>query len=485
MNNKRGFILLLTFALMVALTLMVGGLMYMATVSTRDIGAVTADYQLLNLADAGIQRAYREIRNEVLTPPRSGVADLRGATTSGTATNVANVRYVDGSYATVASNTAILNGFDSNYAGANITAISIVAVAGRQTQGSGATMQVSYSVSGGTGATKLTVALPNSANLVEYTQDITGDRAWAWSDILGAASNFTLTATRTAGNRNIYLDALYLRVTYRINTLLDLWSTGGYATFPITLGSGKIQSVSIMDEQGKVHLNTASQTLLSYLMQELGIAAASANTLATNIVTYRTTKPFDSVEELQQVTGMTSANYNLIKDYVTVYSFINTYVQRTTGARAPININTAPLQVLKAVFDPLGLGTGDPASLANDIISTRTVTPFTCFYSANAAVSTDFYDFVRARSYLTAAEQNIVLDNADASLLVPVSGATASNSVTTEFVYNTNVFKINSLANMLGRNFRAKIIMGADGSRTFTTYSGDTSPVGYRKENFE
>jgi hypothetical protein len=32
---------------------------------------------------------------------------------------------------------------------------------------------------------------------------------------------------------------------------------------------------------------------------------------------------------------------------------------------------------------------------------------------------------------------------------------------------------------------RIKAIFGDDGARTFTTYSGDTSNVGWRKENFE
>ncbi len=121
-----------------------------------------------------------------------------------------------------------------------------------------------------------------------------------------------------------------------------------------------VESAPIDDEQGKVHLNYASQSLLRYLMVECGIADATANTLATNIVTYRGSSLFDTVEEVQQVSGMTTAYYDLIKNYVTVYSWVNPNVQRTTGSRAPININTAPLQVLQAVFDPLGLGATRP-----------------------------------------------------------------------------------------------------------------------------
>lgn len=484
MKNKRGFILLLTFAFMVVLTLVVGGLMYMVSTSTKDVGVVAEDYRLLSLADAGIQRPQRALKDRTIV---IGAADLKGATTSGTASNVSRISYVDNSYATVASKTAILKGFDANYANVNITAVSIVARAGRQTGGSGATLEVSYSIGGVTGTTKLTQILPSSTTLVEYSKSITLDRTWTPSTILDAANNFTLTATRTAGNRNIYLDAIYLEVIYQVASLNEDWANGTYATFPITLGDGSIKSVSITDEQGKVHINTASQALLWYLFQNLGIASATANTLATNIVSYRITKPFDSVEELQRVAGMTTANYVLMHDYVTVYSFINPYVQRAAGARAPININTASFVVLKAVFDPLGLGAGDSTSLANAIISSRATIPFSSFYMFGS--TNDFYSFVMAQSYLSSSgspdERDKVLDNADASLLIPVPGSSTYPAATTEFCYDTSVFEVNSLVDLNGRNLRVKTIVGSDGSRTFTTYSGDSTLVGYRKENFE
>ncbi|MFA6320375.1 MAG: helix-hairpin-helix domain-containing protein [Candidatus Omnitrophota bacterium] len=472
MNNKRGFILLLTFVLMVVLTFLVGALMYMVNASTKDAIYQIEDYGMLNVADAGVQYVNKMLDDGNFYH-QNLKADLRGATASGTASHTSRMCYVDGSYSTVANNTAILQGFDSNYAGISIDAVYIVAKAGRQTGGSGATLQVSYSINGVTGATKLTQALPNSTNLVEYTKYVSG---LTWSDILNG--NFTLTATRTAGNRNIYLDALYLRVRYSAHSpevnFSDSFSSVGFFT-------GTMSS-----EDRKVHLNTASQSLLSYLMQELGISSSAANTLADNIITYRTVKPFDSVEELQQVEGMTTTNYNLMHDYVTVYTFINPYVQRTTGARAPININAASLQVLKAVFDPLGLGTGDAASLANDIVNSRP-TYFTCFYSADSTVTTDFYDFVRARTYLTAAEQNKVLDNADASLIVPVSGAAAFNCATTEFSYGTSVFEINllSYAPSSPRMIRIQEMLGGDKNRKLTTYYGDPAPAGYRRETFE
>ena len=264
------------------------------------------------------------------------------------------------------------------------------------------------------------------------------------------------------------------------------WSTGTYATYPIALGSGTIESASIAAEQGKVHLSNATQALLRYLMEAYGIPDATANTVATNIVSYRGSNPFDSVEELKQVTGMTDAIYNAIDQDITVYSYINPYVQGPERARAPININLASAAVLRAIFSPLTFNNGtDITNLVNAIIAQRNVAPFTCFYSANSAVSTDFYDFERAQSYLSNAEDDRVLGNADASLLVPRSGGSNQNALTTEFSYDTNVFRVESVSNISGRKLRIKTAISDQGSRTFTTYNDDVTSTGYWRENFE
>ena len=193
----------------------------------------------------------------------------------------------------------------------------------------------------------------------------------SWSNLLASSgNNFRIRAYRVSGSRSTYIDYLCIRVTIKNDAVTEPWYTtfknsdGTTKTVNIGLGSGVVESAPIDDEQGKVHLNYAAQSLLRYLMVDCGIADATANTLATNIVTYRGSSLFDTVEELQQVSGMTTAYYDLIKNYVTVYSWVNPNVQRTTGSRAPININTAPRAGTEAVFDPLGLGATDPATLA-------------------------------------------------------------------------------------------------------------------------
>lgn len=536
MNNERGFILLLTFIFMIVLIALVGSLLFMVTYETRDMGAQIEDYKLLNLSEAGIQRAMREIRDEVLSgTPVVGVADLRGNTTTGTGTTMTGVRYYgDGSQCMLFNQSGryvILSDFDLNYlenitnmpmAGSVIKSVKIGCRYKRVSSGGGSdvNLEITYTTTGtfpdpqssSSDINVTSTSYNDPYSTFSTVLDITDDRAWTWPAINN--SNFRIRArAHGSTNKDIYVEYLFLQVTYEIDTLKEGWATDNYpnTTFPIVLGSGKIQSVTVtdeaavvahLDEQGKVHLNTAPQPLLKNLMINLGIASATADTVATAIVNYRTnTKRFDSVEELQQVASAVPY-YTQIRPYVTVYSFITPNAQNPTYlyGRAPVNINTAPYVILKAIFDPLGLGLNDPATLANDIITFRTATPFTCFYSADPAVTTDFYDFITTAPrtvYLTAAEGNIVLCNADSSLLPPMAGVAAVNGVTTEFCYSSNAFRIVSIADsdpnpaVQGRRLRVQTILGYDGSHTFPTFYGilpvnqDTTPVGYRKENYQ
>lgn len=534
-KSQKGFILLLTLIFMVALTIMVGALLYMVTYEARDMAAQMDDYKLLNLAGSGVERGHRAIRDFFTTSPQTMTADLRGGSTTGSTsvTNPGYMRHIDATAATLATTTAtmantsaraLLRTFDSNYTNTKITSVQVRVRASRATGGS-ATLQVSYSTSAIPSYTTLiTWALPNSTTPSENSATLPnpGPSGWDWTTLTTGLMNpnLILRAVYSSGNRTIYLDAMYLRVTYQTVTPPANWATGAYTIFPINLygaaGNGQIESARIGEggnltggyyeettEQGKVHLNYASQLLLSNLMTELGIASARASTLASNIITYRgtpLTNPFNSVEELKQVSTITQAEYDMMKNFVTVYSFANKSTQRSGGAgnyRAPVNINTAPRQVLEAVFDPLSIGATDAASLATDIISQRSSSPFKGFYyyASLASDNTYLYNFINNRAYLTAAERLVVLDNADASLIPAGRTAASPNAVTTEFCYTADACKINSLANIYAgdaarvRRLRVNTVRGGmDGRRVLEIYDSGTPPAvsaGYRKENYE
>ena len=502
MGDRRGFILITTFIMMIVLTVMVSSVLFLLSSEIKDTGGQVNDYKLLALADAGVDRGYRALRDDYITNTQTGTADLRGNTasgTAGTATTRPYIRYYnEGSVLSMAASgagtTAILQNFDTNYLNTRITNVKIGCRYAKSATGSTSPiLTITYKTTAAfpdANSSTFSTTVPNSTayNTVPFTtlgatvMDITANRTWTW-DIINSA-NFQIRATASgSNNRSVNVDYLYLEVTYGIDTLTESWNNASYtALFPITLGSGTIQSAVITDEASKVHLNYASQALIQNLLTNLSIASAS--TKAAAVITYRgaaLTNPFDSVEELQQVPGITASDYTAVKNYFTAYSFINTNSNRPTAARAPININTAPFATIKAIFDPLTLGAGDSTSLANDIIATR---PFTCFYNSNSA--TDFFDFVNARAYLTATERLNVLNNADASILPPNGGTgTVTGSRTTEFCYASTAFNINSLARIGTRNFRVNTVRNSSGGSTFTNYVSDTSSVGWRAENFE
>ncbi|WP_461481560.1 type II secretion system minor pseudopilin [Porticoccus sp.] len=124
-------------------------------------------------------------------------------------------------------------------------------------------------------------------------------------------------------------------------------------------------NVTVSDENGKVDINAAREPLLARLFYSLDVDQAIADALADAIADFRDEDdltrlngaedddyiaagrpagakdaPFTSVEELQQVLGMTPEIYRAVVPYITIYS-------RHQG----INPEVAALQVLMAVSD--------------------------------------------------------------------------------------------------------------------------------------
>jgi len=159
---------------------------------------------------------------------------------------------------------------------------------------------------------------------------------------------------------------------------------------------------------------------------------------------------------------------------------VNPNVQMPAGNRAPININTAPVQVLKAVFDPLGLGATDPASLATAIITRRATTPFSSMISSNPADSTSsFGRFVDTQgAYLTAAEMNTVKENCDTSLYNinnnPLASWTGGAVTTTEFCYYSTAYSVTAKGKVQNSYRQAKRVFEDDGTFNITALWGPT-----------
>lgn len=135
-------------------------------------------------------------------------------------------------------------------------------------------------------------------------------------------------------------------------------------TIDVALPGGHVE-VTVSDENGKVDINAAREPLLARLFYSLDVDQAIADALADAVADFRDEDdltrlngaedadylaaglpagakdaPFTSVEELQQVLGMTPDIYRAVRPYVTIYS-------RHQG----INPEVAPLQVLIALSD--------------------------------------------------------------------------------------------------------------------------------------
>lgn len=121
--------------------------------------------------------------------------------------------------------------------------------------------------------------------------------------------------------------------------------------------------ITILDESAKVDLNAATPVLMAGLFRALGVAEADAAALADAVVDWRdaddlrslhgaekadyiaagrdygpANAPFETIEELRQVLGMSDDLFRLLEPLVTVYS-------RLPG----INVAAAPRQVLLAI----------------------------------------------------------------------------------------------------------------------------------------
>jgi type II secretory pathway component PulK len=122
----------------------------------------------------------------------------------------------------------------------------------------------------------------------------------------------------------------------------------------------------VSDEQGKLNLNSLTQNnwqVLSELLQEFEVKKADAETIALNVANWHQQNlqdpsktdglkhmPFDHIEELLMIEGMTLKVFNQIKHYVTVFP------KDVEAGNMQINYNTASNPVIKAVVKSSGQG---------------------------------------------------------------------------------------------------------------------------------
>lgn len=153
-------------------------------------------------------------------------------------------------------------------------------------------------------------------------------------------------------------------------TELNRW-VGDGAPHELGLTDG-ILRISIQDESGKIDLNTASEALLVGLFRSVGVTAESATALVEGVQDWRdsdklrrlhgaeeaeylaagknyapSNAPFETVDELQRVLGMTPELFRLLEPALTVYSKqpgVNTAVAQSATLLAIPGVNPETVQ---------------------------------------------------------------------------------------------------------------------------------------------
>lgn len=142
---------------------------------------------------------------------------------------------------------------------------------------------------------------------------------------------------------------------------MQRWQGDG-APHELLLGGAKVR-VTILDESGKIDLNTASDALLGSLFKSVGLSAEASTALLNAVLDWRdsdklkrlngaeeddyraaaknyvpSNAPFEVIDELQRVLGMTPELYRGLAPALTVYS-----------KQAGVNAAIAPREVLLAI----------------------------------------------------------------------------------------------------------------------------------------
>ena len=205
-----------------------------------------------------------------------------------------------------------------------------------------------------------------------------------------------------------------------------IWRENGY-TGPVFFGDGSFK-IHIVNENGKININKASEKLLKIMISALEIDDKQKSVIVDSILDWRdpdnlhrvngaenqyyrnlsepyTAKngDFDSVEELLLVKGVTPEIFNAIKDLVTVFpknesEYKNAKMPssqkmppsitgKTLNTIARININAAPAKVLAI----LPLMTDD---LIFQVMEYRKEKEFTSLFQFKEIVGDDVYGAV-------------------------------------------------------------------------------------------
>ena len=170
--------------------------------------------------------------------------------------------------------------------------------------------------------------------------------------------------------------------------------------------AGGSYRLKVVDCAALININcplpdTDAENDLIRILEEFGLS----NGQASNLVGFRKTlfgAVFTTKEEVKLVTGINTDDYDLIKDFITLYGDdddgiidIDKSTQTAVSGhsrKSYVNVNTAPLEVLRAVLRPMMSNNAQANSLASAIKTRRESNPFD-----GIDPDADVYNFLSAR----------------------------------------------------------------------------------------
>ncbi|MDD5424528.1 MAG: type II secretion system protein GspK [Candidatus Omnitrophica bacterium] len=211
------------------------------------------------------------------------------------------------------------------------------------------------------------------------------------------------------------------------NSAFDTSSEPWYSGYsdPGLLGGRGGYAVTAVDCARQVNVNNTGNSKLGRIIQDLNAALGSPLT-SIECQAIAANAPYATKEEIKIKAGISAAKYNAIKDYITLYGYIdqNTFLpdDTTHEDRAPVNINTASEAVLRAVLRSGVNSDAKSQDLAQAIIAGR---PFTSWQQFDAFID----DYIG----LSPTESRGVKDGANPNRTKPAA-------YSTEFCFNSGGF---------------------------------------------
>lgn len=216
-------------------------------------------------------------------------------------------------------------------------------------------------------------------------------------------------------------------------------------------------SLQVVDTASQININDVNPNLGSILESLVTILRGLGAPLQANDgYLIAAGRPYATKEEIMlKVNGFDRAKYNAIKDFITTNSYIDRNSEGTQlpqfsnqwnssiQAKAPININTARSEVLRAVLAPI-VGDAKAQLVVTQILSQRNSALFATWYFFEAFMNNAMFDPFGGNE-LSGDERTAIINNANPNHVKLESDGDPLSYYTTDFCFHpSGIYEITS-----------------------------------------